>query len=78
MCACYVYMYYFNRAWKKHLRSVTKDNQLPIYQTLCILEAEVDIAEFEFKMSQFISHWELKETEFIKYFKEYYKERAGT
>ena len=66
------------RAWKKHLRSVSKENQLPIYQTLCILEAEVDITQFELKMSQFISYWELKESEFIRYFKEYYLERAGT
>jgi len=63
-----------SRSWKNHLRSVEKENQLAIYQTLCILIHEVDRSQFITHMNQFISYWSSKEPEFIKC---YYKDRAG-
>ena len=65
------------RAWKKHLRSTSKENQLAIYQTLCLLESEVDVTQFLRLMSDFISHWEPKEPQFIDYFKDHYQKRVG-
>ena len=65
------------RSWKNHLRSVAKENQLSIYQTLCILVHEVDRTLFSTRMDQFTNYWNDKEPQFIKYFNTYYKERAG-
>lgn len=48
-----------------------------MYQTLCLLESEVDVTQFQLKTSQFISYWESKEPEFIGYFKDHYQDRAG-
>ena len=69
-------VYGFNRSWKNHLRSVAKENQLNIYQTLCILLHEVDRSLFTTRMKQFTNYWSSKEPDFIKYFNTYYKERA--
>ena len=71
-------MQLYSRAWKKHLKTAAKDNQLTMYQTLCLLETEVDKTQFYSQMSQFIAYWEHKETQFINYFQEHYQERAGT
>ena len=68
-------MYY--RAWKKHLRSASRENQLSMYQTLCLLESEVDINLFHTQLSLFTTYWESKEPKFMEYFKEYYQDRAG-
>ena len=65
------------RSWKNHLRSIAKENQLSIYQTLCILIHKVDRSLFATHMDQFVSYWSSKEPEFIKYFTSYYKDRAG-
>lgn len=48
---------------KKHLRLVSKEHQLSMYQTLCLLESEVDVHQFHTQMSQlkFITYWESKE-----------------
>ena len=80
----YPHVYLYNtttciilRAWKKHLKSASKENQLSIYQTLCLLESEVDVNKFHTLMSQFIAHWEPREQQFIGYFKEHYQDRAG-
>ena len=67
----------YTRSWKNHLRSVAKENQLSIYQTLCILVHEVDRTLFTTRMDQFTNYWSEKEPQFIKYFNTYYKERAG-
>ena len=70
-------LYYYYRAWKKHLRSPSKENQLSMYQTLCLLESEVDINQFRTQLSLFTTYWESKEPKFMEYFIEYYQDRAG-
>ena len=65
------------RAWKKHLRSASKENQLSMYQTLCLLESEVDINQFHTQLSLFTTYWESKEPKFMEYFKEHYQDRSG-
>ena len=62
---------------KKHLRSASKENQLSMYQTLCLLESEVDINQFHTQLSLFTTYWESKEPKFMEYFKEHYQDRAG-
>ena len=62
---------------ENHIRSVAKENQLSIYQTLCILLREVDKSLFTTRMTKFTDYWSSKEPDFIKYFNTYYKERAG-
>ena len=49
-----------------------------MYQTLCLLESEVDINQFHTQLCQFTIYWESKEPKFMEYFKEYYRDRAGT
>ena len=56
---------------------MAKENQLPIYQTLCILVDEVDKVQFSLHMTQFIQCWEDKEPHFTHYFKDYYKDRVS-
>ena len=58
-------------------RGKLKENQLSIYQTLCILLCEEDKSLFTTHMTQFTDYWSSKEPDFIKYFNTYYKERAG-
>ena len=48
-----------------------------MYQTLCLLESEVDVNQFHTHMSQFTTYWESKEPKFMEYFKEYYQDRVG-
>ncbi|XP_065920274.1 uncharacterized protein [Dysidea avara] len=68
--------WHVDRSWKNHLRSVAKEHQLNIYQTLCILVHEVDRSLFTTRMTQFTEYWNTREPNFVKYFNTYYKERA--
>lgn len=67
----------FQRAWKNHLRTCQTENQITMYQTLCILIAEPSVTKFDVLLSQFIQHWEEKETTFIQYFQSSYSNRLG-
>lgn len=66
-----------NRAWKNHLRSVKKENQIDLYQTLCILESETNVDLFDTQIKLFTESWCKQEPEFIKYFSENYLNRPG-
>ena len=50
----------------------SQPNQLDIYQTLCIMESELDEDEFKKMICSFVQHWEKKETVSIIYFQENY------
>ena len=72
------YNYIHCRSWRNNVRSkVSQPNQLDIYQTLCIMESELDEEEFKRMICSFVQHWEKKETVFIKYFQENYLNRCG-
>ena len=67
-------MFQCKQIMENHLRSVVKDNQSSINQTLCILLHEVDKSLFTTGMTQFTNYWSSKEPDFIKYFNTYYKD----
>lgn len=68
----------FIRSWRNNIRSkVSTPNQLEIYQTLCIMESELDEAIFDTLIKSFIEQWEKKEPKFVTYFQEYYCNRIG-
>lgn len=73
----YDWQYLYTRSWKNHLRSCKPDNQVTIYQTLCILIDEHSLDKFNSLMDQFVKHWEIKEPGFIEYFKKQYQTRPG-
>ena len=54
-----------------------QENQIELYQTLCILESETNKQKFHTLIKQFTGHWTPIEPEFIAYFSEYYANRAG-
>ena len=63
---------YYIRSWRNNIRSkVTTPNQLEVYQTLCIMESEIDEAIFLTLIKSFITQWEKKESQFVAYFQEY-------
>ncbi|XP_065910037.1 uncharacterized protein [Dysidea avara] len=69
--------WHLDRSWRNNVRSkVSQPNQLDIYQTLCIMESELDEEEFKRMICSFVQHWEKKETVFIKYFQENYLNRC--
>lgn len=59
------------------MQSCKPENQAIIYQTLCILIDEPDVAKFNTTLNMFIKHWEFKESEFIQYFSQFYCNRPG-
>ena len=66
------------RSWRNNIRSkVTQPNQLEIYQTICIMESELDEEAFKNMLDSFIQHWEKIEPGFIKYFQDNYYNRCG-
>ena len=65
------------RSWKNRLKSCAPSNQVEIYQTLCILLNELDVATFNVLIDQFTRLWETREPDFIQYFKQFYKNRPG-
>ena len=66
------------RSWRNNIRSkVTQSNQLEIYQTICIMESELDEEAFKNMLDSFIKHWEKIEPGFIKYFQDNYYNRCG-
>ena len=83
MCACHrVYTYNHSmhciRSWRNNIRSkVSTPNQLEVYQTLCIMESELDEVVFSQLIKSFIQQWEKKEPTFTKYFQDYYYPRTG-
>ena len=47
------------RSWRNNIRlKVTQSNQLEIYQTICIMESELDEEAFKNMLDSFIKHWE--------------------
>ncbi len=48
-----------------------------VYQTLCILLAEPNLAEFNSLLDQFIQNWKVQEPTFIQYFQSFYQKRPG-
>ena len=56
------------RAWKNHLRSVKQENQIELYQTLCILESETTEETFHTRIKQFSERWSPIEPQFTSYF----------
>ena len=71
--------YYYNvcGSWRNNVRSkVIQLNQLEVYQTLCIMESELDKEVLGNMMNSFIQCWEKQEPTFIKYFLENYFNRS--
>ena len=79
------YYYYYNytlyiicnRAWKNKLRTAKPENQVELYQTLSVLARELDVSVFQKRLSSFIQLWMPIEPDFVKYFIQYYQNRAG-
>ena len=66
------------RSWRNNIRSkVSTPNQLEVYQTLCIMESELDEIIFAKLIKSFVQQWEKKEPTFTKYFQDYYFPRTG-
>ena len=65
------------RAWKNHLKGVSEEYRLDLYQTLSLLESETDVAVFQKRLDKFSQCWEEKAPAFIQYFQEYYANRPG-
>lgn len=65
------------RSWKNHLRSCKPENQVEMYQTLCILIDEYNLSSFNKILDQFIEFWSNKEPDFISYFKQQFQSRPG-
>ena len=65
------------RAWKNHLKGVSEEYRLDLYQTLSLLESETDVAVFQKRLDKFSQCWEGKAPAFIQYFQEYYANRPG-
>ena len=65
------------RAWKNKLRAVRPENQVEMYQTLSVLAKEIDPSIFQKRQSSFIQLWMPIESDFVKYFMQYYQSRAG-
>ena len=63
------------RSRKNHLRSVSDENKIPIYQALGVLLQETSIEVFTDLLDKFLGYWELA---FTTYFKEHYALRPGT
>ena len=66
-----------HRAWKNHLRGVKPENQIDMYQTLCMLESQTSKEVFHTRVKQFTEHWSMIEPQFISYFCDNYANRAG-
>ena len=65
-------------SWRNNIRSkVSAPNQLEVYQTLCVMESELDEAVFTTLIKSFVEQWETKEPTFVTYFQEYYCSRTG-
>lgn len=63
------------RSRKNHLRSVSDENKIPIYQALGVLLQETSIEVFTDLLDKFLGYWELA---FTTYFIEHYALRPGT
>lgn len=65
------------RPSKNHIHSCVPDNQVKIYQTLCLLIEEHILTKFNELTDQFIQYWIDIESTFIEYFKQHYLTRPG-
>ena len=66
------------RSWRNNISSkVSTPIQLEVYQTLCIMESELDEVIFAKLIKSFVQQWEKKEPTFTKYFQDYYCPRTG-
>ena len=74
--SCYA-VNYCNRTWKGHLRGTAQENQVELYQMICLLEAEENPTTFDHLMKQFIKYWTPKEQTFAEFFKQHYASRPG-
>lgn len=68
--------WHVDRAWKNRLKSVKQENQIELYQTLCILESETSEKTFHTRIKQFTERWSSVEPHFISYFCDNYGNRA--
>jgi len=74
----YVLLFIFIRSWRNNIWSkVSTPNQLEVYQTLCIMESEIDEAIFTTLIKSLITQWEKRDSKFVAYFQEYYCNRTG-
>lgn len=74
----HVYVHwYFIRTWKGHIKGTQHENQVEIYQMLCLLEAELNPSKFHQLLRQFIQYWTLWESAFVKFFEQQYANRPG-
>ena len=53
------------------------ESQAQVYACLSMLISEQDVSTFLTNQQMFISYWENKEPEFIKYYQKEYSDRAG-
>ena len=58
-------------------QKISTPNQLEVYQTLYVLESELDEIVFGELIQLFFYHWEHMEPTFIKYFQKHYCNRTG-
>ena len=70
-------IFFIFRSWRNHIKSCAPENQVKIYQTLCILLEELSMDKFNELIDQFVQYWIKEEPTFIEYFKQYYLSRPG-
>lgn len=66
-----------HRAWKGHLKGTSQENQVEMYQMICLLEAEENPSIFHQLLQQFIQYWTHKEGTFVEFFQQHYAKRPG-
>ena len=59
------------------IKRCAPENQVKIYQTLCILLEELSMDKFNELIDQIVQYWIKEEPTFIEYFKQYYLSRPG-
>ena len=73
------YCHTIYRAWQRKLHSTVSNNEnrAEIYACLWMLISEKDDNKFLKNENSFLSYWNDREEQFVKYYKEEYKDRAG-
>ena len=70
---------YIYRAWQRKLHSVVSNSEsrAELYACLWLLISEREVDKFLKNENNFLSYWNEKEEQFVKYYTEEYKDRAG-
>ena len=78
-CVQQIHCHTIYRAWQRKLHSTVSNNKnlAEIYACLWLLISEKDDNKFLKNENSFISYWNDMEEQFVKYYKEKYKDRAG-